>query len=212
MKECINGQNHFYNSEKICEFKHEGRINIKPNIKEENMELRKKVEELIILKEELIILNENKDQHIKNLETKTKGISEYETKYLELKIEHDTYKKHYETKYNNLLETHNKCIERIDIIEKRQEMEISQIIEPEIMKSINNSSYSDSDSHDDLDGDEIGCEICEYKTTGRDIVRHIKVVHEGFRFQCDYCPYKATYNTNLKRHKETQHGPVQKGT
>ena len=35
--------------------------------------------------------------------------------------------------------------------------------------------------------------------------KHIESIHEGVRFPCDQCDYKATQKTNLKKHRKGKH-------
>ena len=37
------------------------------------------------------------------------------------------------------------------------------------------------------------------------IKTHKMSVHEGIKYQCDQCDYKATYNGNIKKHKMSVH-------
>ena len=37
---------------------------------------------------------------------------------------------------------------------------------------------------------------------------HVESIHEGVRYPCDKCPYKATTISSLKRHGESIHEGV----
>ena len=44
------------------------------------------------------------------------------------------------------------------------------------------------------------CDFCDYKATQKNALKtHKMSVHEGIRYQCDH--YKATHKSALKRHK-----------
>ena len=53
------------------------------------------------------------------------------------------------------------------------------------------------------------CNECPYQSRYKgELVRHVKVKHEGFSFPCDQCEYQATQQTNLLRHIERVHEDV----
>ena len=40
-------------------------------------------------------------------------------------------------------------------------------------------------------------------------MRHIKTVHEGVKFPCEECDYKAAQKFTLMRHKKSKHAMCQ---
>ena len=53
------------------------------------------------------------------------------------------------------------------------------------------------------------CDICTYKaTTKQDVTRHKEAIHEGIRYSCDDCGYLAKHLMQLKMHKSALHGSV----
>ena len=154
-KKCINGQDCFYNSEQKCEFYHETnnqqKGNKKISTKQENINLCEQIKELSII-------NENKNKIIKSFEAETLKTSQIidELKKTiardnkELKEEHKIYKQQYDEKYSNLLETHNKCVERIEKLEN----------------NTNNSIAMESNESTNIEssGQIYQCNQCEYQT------------------------------------------------
>ena len=50
------------------------------------------------------------------------------------------------------------------------------------------------------------CDQCVYKATSKgDLRTHVKSIHEGVRYPCDHCDYKVTHKSNLRAHKEYKH-------
>jgi len=50
------------------------------------------------------------------------------------------------------------------------------------------------------------CEQCDYKATQKShLLTHIKSIHEGVKFPCKQCDYKATEKGNLLRHIKSTH-------
>ena len=52
------------------------------------------------------------------------------------------------------------------------------------------------------------CPHCDFKSnspTVQSIVEHIMSKHEGVRWECEYCGYKATQLSNLNRHIKYKH-------
>ena len=51
------------------------------------------------------------------------------------------------------------------------------------------------------------CTQCDYKTSYRkeEIRTHIEAVHEGIRYNCEFCDYKGTTKPNLKNHISSIH-------
>ena len=51
------------------------------------------------------------------------------------------------------------------------------------------------------EGVKFPCDQCDYKATQKRILlTHIKSIHEGIKFPCDRCDYKATTKGNLLTH------------
>ena len=49
------------------------------------------------------------------------------------------------------------------------------------------------------------CDKCEYKATWKsDLTKHKQWKHEGVRYECDQCEYKATDKDNPRKHKKVQ--------
>ena len=45
------------------------------------------------------------------------------------------------------------------------------------------------------------CDQCDYKATQKgDLLRHLKSIHEGVKYPCGQCDYKATERSSLSRH------------
>ena len=54
------------------------------------------------------------------------------------------------------------------------------------------------------------CDQCDYKAVQKpSLVRHIKTVHEGVKFPCEECDYKAAQKFTLMRHKKSKHAMCQ---
>ena len=54
------------------------------------------------------------------------------------------------------------------------------------------------------------CTQCDYKgTRQRQLLSHIKSMHEGIQFFCDQCNFKARYMTSLSVHKQSIHKEIQ---
>ena len=50
------------------------------------------------------------------------------------------------------------------------------------------------------------CSQCDYKATQQNNLKiHIKAVHEGMIYPCSQCDYKTTRNYRLKEHIDLQH-------
>ena len=49
------------------------------------------------------------------------------------------------------------------------------------------------------------CDQCEYKTKAN-LQRHVQAKHEGVKYPCDECDYRATTRGNLRLHKGAKHG------
>ena len=39
----------------------------------------------------------------------------------------------------------------------------------------------------------------------RNLSTHIKAIHDGVKFPCDQCDYKATWKQHLLKHKKSRH-------
>ena len=51
------------------------------------------------------------------------------------------------------------------------------------------------------EGERYPCEKCDYKARERGSLRqHIKPIHEGERYTCEKCDYKATQKGSLRQH------------
>ena len=51
------------------------------------------------------------------------------------------------------------------------------------------------------EGVKFPCEQCDYKATEKgELLRHMKSIHEGVKFTCEQCDYKATGNGYLLTH------------
>ena len=56
------------------------------------------------------------------------------------------------------------------------------------------------------EGVKFQCPHCDYKATTKSSCNvHIRAIHEGIKFQCPSCSYKATQKNDLKRHIKSQH-------
>ena len=54
------------------------------------------------------------------------------------------------------------------------------------------------------------CDQCDYKATLKsNLKKHNMSIHEGIKYQCDQCDYKATQKGNLKGHKMSIHPKAQ---
>ena len=50
------------------------------------------------------------------------------------------------------------------------------------------------------------CYQCDYKATQKgNLLTHLKSKHEGVKYPCDQCDYKATEKGNLLRHLKSKH-------
>merc|ERR550532_3501945 len=50
------------------------------------------------------------------------------------------------------------------------------------------------------------CELCNYRAPDKgSLMRHTRGVHEGIKFYCDFCVYSASQKGNLKKHVEMKH-------
>ena len=50
------------------------------------------------------------------------------------------------------------------------------------------------------------CDRCDYKaTTTSHLKTHKESIHEGVRYSCDCCDYKATRISHLRTHKQAKH-------
>ena len=51
------------------------------------------------------------------------------------------------------------------------------------------------------EGKRYSCDQCDYKATHKSsIIRHVKTIHEGERYPCTQCDYKATQTCDLHIH------------
>ena len=49
------------------------------------------------------------------------------------------------------------------------------------------------------EGVKYDCNQCDYKATQQtNLSQHQKEIHEGVKYNCTQCDYKATHQTNLK--------------
>ena len=56
------------------------------------------------------------------------------------------------------------------------------------------------------EGVRYSCDSCDYKaTTTGHLKKHKESIHEGVRYSCDCCDYKATQISHLKTHKQAKH-------
>ena len=56
------------------------------------------------------------------------------------------------------------------------------------------------------DGTRYPCDNCEYKATTKSYLKkHKQSKHEGMRYSCDDCEYSATSQYLLKKHSERDH-------
>ena len=61
------------------------------------------------------------------------------------------------------------------------------------------------------DGVKFSCEYCEYKAaTKRSLQNHVKSIHDGVKYSCEYCDFKATEKSNLQNHVKSIHDGVNK--
>ena len=59
------------------------------------------------------------------------------------------------------------------------------------------------------DGVRYSCDSCEYKaTTLSHLKTHKEAIHDGVRYSCDSCNYKATTLNSIKTHRESIHDGV----
>ena len=59
------------------------------------------------------------------------------------------------------------------------------------------------------EGQRFPCPQCEYKATFKGHLQtHIKSVHEGQKFECTQCEYKVTKKTLLQKHAKSVHVKV----
>ena len=43
------------------------------------------------------------------------------------------------------------------------------------------------------DGVKYNCEYCDYNATNKgSLTQHVKSIHDGVKYRCEYCDYKAT--------------------
>ena len=50
------------------------------------------------------------------------------------------------------------------------------------------------------------CDQCDYKATQKgDLLTHLKSIHEGVKYPCDQCDYKATQKCHLLTHSNSKH-------
>ena len=56
------------------------------------------------------------------------------------------------------------------------------------------------------EGVKFACDQCDYKATWKShLLTHIKSIHEGLKIHCDQCDYKSTGRPNLLRHIKSKH-------
>ena len=59
------------------------------------------------------------------------------------------------------------------------------------------------------EGVKFPCNECDYKATKKvNLISHIKSVHQGIKYPCDECDYKATKTENLMSHKRSIHEKI----
>ena len=50
------------------------------------------------------------------------------------------------------------------------------------------------------------CDHCNYKASYQSSLKtHKMTVHEGIKYECDHCHYKANHRNSLKKHSITFH-------
>ena len=52
------------------------------------------------------------------------------------------------------------------------------------------------------------CDQCDYKATRHNLKIHVDNIHLGLRFKCESCEHVSTTRANLKIHNKTKHGGV----
>ena len=63
-----------------------------------------------------------------------------------------------------------------------------------------------NNSHVCHEGVKYSCKYCRYKATQQSkLKRHQESIHEGVKFSCDQCKYHATQKSNLIAHKRSVH-------
>ena len=71
------------------------------------------------------------------------------------------------------------------------------------------SSMAPSSNNLEKGPGEFRCGRCEYKSKFRGNVRaHIKAQHDGIKYPCDVCTYRASYLQDLSKHKRVKHPVV----
>ena len=56
------------------------------------------------------------------------------------------------------------------------------------------------------EGAKYACDQCEYKANRQEtLTSHIQARHEGVEYACDHCNYKTLWKTNLHIHKKANH-------
>ena len=49
------------------------------------------------------------------------------------------------------------------------------------------------------DGVKYSCEFCDYKATQKgSLQEHVKSIHNGVKYSCDFCDYKETQKCSLQ--------------
>ena len=59
------------------------------------------------------------------------------------------------------------------------------------------------------DGLKYSCEFCDFKATQkRSLPQHVKSIHDGVKHSCEFCDYNATTKKNLQLHAKSIHDGV----
>ena len=62
------------------------------------------------------------------------------------------------------------------------------------------------------EGIKFHCDQCDYKASWKACIKaHSNAEHEGVFYFCDQCDYKASYKRILKTHMKVEHGGVHQG-
>merc|ERR1712218_631376 len=63
------------------------------------------------------------------------------------------------------------------------------------------STFTDKGNLQKHEGQRFPCTHCQYKATLKgDLQKYVKSIHEGQKFHCTHCQYKATEKGHLQKH------------